>query len=291
MHWKQLEEQLKTELGNDFKMVSTHAVGGGDIHQAFQIHSKQGNFFLKANSLASAPLFTSEAQGLKEMQASLSLRVPQVIAQGETDQQAWLLLEFIPLCASGDDFQRGKDLAMMHHFTQKQFGFHANNYIGHTLQPNNWTDNWVEFYGKQRLKHQLDLALNAGIDQAVFEQGQQLIEQLPKFFTAYAPEASLLHGDLWGGNASFCEDGEAIFYDPACYYGDREADLAMTELFGGFSDDFYKGYHHVFPIDDGYQLRKPLYNLYHVLNHYNLFGGSYARQAERMIKQLLTQIK
>lgn len=149
----------------------------------------------------------------------------------------------------------------------------------------------MRFWQEQRLGFQLDLARRNGAGSALYERGQQLKEQVADFFTDYQPVASVLHGDLWSGNYAFTRDGEAVIFDPAVYFGDREADLAMTELFGGFSRSFYSGYDATWPIDPGYAIRKTFYNLYHILNHYNLFGGGYASQAQRMIDQLLSEVR
>ena len=169
----------------------------------------------------------------------------------------------------------------------KVFGWPQNNFIGHTPQYNHWHSDWVSFYAQQRLQPQLNWAKQKAAPAQLIQLGQQLIEQLPKFFTHYNPQPSLLHGDLWAGNSAFLSHGEPILYDPACYYGDRETDLAMTELFGGFSDAFYDGYQQVFPLDKDYPQRRPLYQLYHLLNHFNLFGGHYAQQAIHLLKILL----
>ncbi len=289
INWASLSSQLKQDFDLDIRIQSASPVAGGDIHRAYKLHTDQGNFFLKTNNLSAVPLFETEARSLQKLAESNSITVPKAMASGSTDDQAWLLLNFLEMSSQGSDAQRGKDLALLHHQInpQKQFGWFEDNYIGHTLQKNDWDADWLRFYGDKRLKFQLDLARENGATHHLYDQGLKLIEELPKFFEHYQPEASPLHGDLWGGNSAFLTSGEAVFFDPASYYGDREADLAMTELFGGFSKAFYQGYDDVFPLDSGYQQRKTLYNLYHILNHYNLFGGGYANQALRMIEQLL----
>ncbi|BCN94298.1 fructosamine kinase family protein [Thiomicrorhabdus immobilis] len=293
MDWLNLSQTLSEQLNQSIQIATAHPVSGGDIHQAFQLHTNQGNLFLKLNQAPLLPLFETEAHNLNAIQQSFSIRCPKVLGYGlfESDQ-AWLLLEHLDLTSQGDDYQRGKDLALMHHQIHKApqaFGWFEDNYIGHTSQRNQWSSSWIAFYGQQRLKPQLELAQLRGAGSALFEQGHKLIEALPFWFNHYQPEASLLHGDLWGGNSSFTEDGDAVVFDPACYYGDRETDIAMTELFGGFSSSFYSGYNEVFPLDEGYQQRKPLYNLYHIINHFNLFGGHYEQQALQVITALLKQ--
>ncbi|MDG6778644.1 fructosamine kinase family protein [Thiomicrorhabdus sp. zzn3] len=294
MDWNAWSETLSTTTGQLLHIESAHAVGGGDIHQAFQLHTAAGNFFLKVNRADSLPLFETEAHNLQAIADSQTILCPKPIGFGLHHGQAWLLMEHLQLSSKGDDFQRGRDLALMHHQINRDpqqqtqpFGWFEDNYIGHTLQKNRWHSDWIGFYGEERLRPQLELAQLRGASRALFDRGQQLIEALPFWFEDYQPEASLLHGDLWGGNSAFTADGDAVIFDPACYYGDRETDLAMTELFGGFSNDFYRGYNEVFPLDRGYVSRKPLYNLYHILNHFNLFGGHYAQQAAQIIDRLL----
>jgi len=296
MDWSAFSSTLSQNLNQTVQIQSAHAVSGGDIHQAYLLNTSIGNLFLKLNHSASLPLFTTEAYSLKAIANSNSLRCPNVFAFGLHNQQAWLLLEHLTLSHQGDDVQRGLDLALMHRQINRHsqtitqpFGWFQDNFIGHTPQKNLWHTDWIHFYGEQRLRPQLELAQLRGAHRNLFERGCELIEQLPFWFKDYQPDASLLHGDLWGGNSAFTTHGEAVIFDPASYYGDRETDLAMTELFGGFSADFYKGYNEAFPLDKGYARRKPLYNLYHVLNHFNLFGGHYEQQAEQLINALIKQ--
>ena len=179
----------------------------------------------------------------------------------------------------------------MHRHTQDRFGWHRDNTIGSTPQPNEKNSDWVVFWQQQRLGFQLELAAQNGIADSLREQGQRLIEVLPSFFSNYRPAPSLLHGDLWSGNYAMDTAGHPVIYDPAVYYGDREADLAMTELFGSLPQQFYSAYEEAWPIDAGYSVRKTLYNLYHILNHFNLFGGGYSSQAGHMIKSLLSETR
>lgn len=289
MNWQAFSQTLQTQFDLDLHIETASPVGGGDIHQAFHLKTSQGSFFLKMNHAAAAPMFQTEMNSLKTLAETLVINIPNPIATGIFEKRAWLLMDYLEIIHRGDDTLRGKDLALLHHQVepQKRFGWYENNYIGNTPQSNDWSSDWVEFYAQQRLMPQLTLAHeNGGADQLI-ELGHRLIEVLPKFFEHYQPEPSLLHGDLWGGNSGFLSTGEAVFFDPASYYGDRETDLAMTELFGGFSSEFYQGYEEVFPLDPGYAQRKPLYNLYHILNHFNLFGGGYQTQALNLIQHLL----
>ncbi|QCU90971.1 fructosamine kinase family protein [Thiomicrorhabdus sediminis] len=295
MDWQAFSEYLSNQLNQPIHIETAHSVAGGDIHQAYQLHCHDKNLFLKLNQAHLLPLFACEAHGLAAIQRSLTMRCPKVLGYGEYNNQAWLLMEHLELTHQGDDFERGRSLAHMHHTVNRDaqpFGWFEDNYIGHSAQNNAWHSDWTDFYGSQRLKPQLELAQLRGAGKELFDLGHQLIAHLDYWFSDYQPEASLLHGDLWGGNSAFIKDkngNEPVIFDPACYYGDRETDLAMTELFGGFSRDFYDGYQSVFPIDAGYQQRKSLYNLYHILNHFNLFGGHYEHQALNSIKQLLAQ--
>ena len=152
---------------------------------------------------------------------------------------------------------------------------------------NTQTEDWIEFWREQRLGFQLNLAKQNGASLSLYNKGTELLNNLYVFYSDYTPQASLLHGDLWSGNYGYLKEGTPVIFDPAVYYGDREADIAMTEMFGGFPDEFYSAYNQEWPLDKGYRQRKKLYNLYHILNHFNMFGGGYAMQAENMIEQLL----
>ena len=262
------------------------SVSGGSINAAYQI----GDVFLKVNSPHLADMFTAEAEGLAAMAATNTLRIPDVLATGETSDYAYLLLEYIPLKGLGTAAaQCGEQLAQMHQVPQSYFGWHRNNTIGSTPQHNDRHHDWISFYQQQRMQKQLDFARTNGYGGKLQTQGERLIEVIPTFFSNYTPQPALLHGDLWGGNAASDSQGNPVIFDPACYYGDREADIAMTELFGGFAADFYTAYRATYPLDQGYKTRKTLYNLYHILNHLNLFGRGYLSQAEGMINQLLLE--
>jgi fructosamine-3-kinase len=293
MQWREWSQVLSEAMQSNLTVEGATRLSGGDIHQAFQLHTDAGDYFLKLNRSASLPLLETEAHSLNAIAHSNSLRCPKPLQWGLHHDQAWLLVEFLPLTAQGDDFLRGQHLALMHRTVNSDpqpFGWFEHNYIGHTLQPNAWHSDWIEFYAEQRLRPQLELAQLRGAKRSLFDLGMHLLKALPFWFQRYRPEASLLHGDLWGGNSAFTAQGDPVIYDPASYYGDRETDIAMTELFGGFSDDFYRGYNRMFPLDEGYASRKPLYNLYHILNHFNLFGGHYGQQAETVIRTLLKQV-
>ena len=196
-------------------------------------------------------------------------------------------MEFIPMQSAqrGSMEALGSQLATMHRSEQEYFGWSIDNNIGLTSQRNTRESNWITFYRSHRLEFQMNLCESKGL---TISGKEKLLENLDAFFRNYEPHPSLLHGDLWGGNVGFDEDGCPVLFDPGCYYGDREADLAFTEMFGGFSGEFYKSYNEVYPVDEGYAHRKRLYNLYHELNHYYLFGGGYGNQAKETVRFLLS---
>lgn len=289
---KHLNDQLAENALPSIQIISVHKIAEGDSHTAYQLHTEDKNVFLKLSPAQNALMFVTEMHNLQAINNSQTINCPTPIATGIYQQYTWLLMEFVPLSQQGDDFQRGRDLAFMHHQINqetKPFGWFEDNFIGLNLQQNRWHFDWISFYGQQRLRPQLELAQLRGASPTLYQSGITLIEQLSHWFQGYQPEPSLLHGDLWADNSAFDASGTATVFDPACYYGDRETDIAMTELFGGFSPEFYAGYHDLFPLDKGYQQRKPLYDLYHILNHFNLFGGHYEQQANQLIQQLLQQ--
>jgi protein-ribulosamine 3-kinase len=291
-------EQISESKIIKYEVTTYSSIPGGDINRAWRLaltdpHGATTLFFVKQNQAARTEMFAAEAEGLAELAHNSTLRIPQVIAQGIIGASAYLVLEHIQLERGqpATAIQLGHGLAAQHRLTAKRFGWQRDNTLGSTVQPNPWTTEWVEFYRDQRLGFQLRLAQRNGAASTLLRAGEQLQEALPHFFTDYTPQPSLLHGDLWGGNWGADENGVPVLFDPAVYYGDREADLAMTELFGGFPSDFYAAYNEAFPLDPGYRQRKDLYNLYHILNHFNLFGGGYADQALRMTERLLAAVR
>ncbi len=292
--------------GEIFKADTRRAVSGGSINTTEVLEGSGRKFFVKLNAAARLDMFEAEAEGLAEIANSKSVRVPQPVCFGTHGDQAYLVLEYLDIgrgngksdpqgrgsVAGGrmpgaTDELLGRQLAIMHRTTRARFGWRRANTIGSTPQINAESDDWLTFYREQRLRFQLELAAANGHGGNLLRRGERLLEKMPAFFAGYQPLPSLLHGDLWGGNHAALQDGTPVIFDPAVYFGDREADLAMTELFGGFSEDFYAAYRAAWPLDSGYRVRRDLYNLYHVLNHLNLFGGGYRAQAEQMIERLL----
>lgn len=277
--------------GENFRPAQQASVGGGCISQAFKLSDGARSFFIKTNRAERLPMFEAEAAGLEEITGSESLRAPRPVCSGTSGGSAWLALEYLELGGSGSGAEMGSRLAQMHRKTAACFGWTRDNTIGSTPQINTWNPDWLAFLREHRLGFQLRLAARNGYGGGLQTLGEKLLARLEDFFPGYQPRPSLLHGDLWGGNAAFAVSGEPVVFDPAVYYGDREADLAMTELFGGFGAGFYAAYREAWPLDPGYAVRKTLYNLYHILNHANLFGGAYAGQAEAMMQRLLAELK
>ena len=266
-------------------------VSGGSINECYRWPAQPAPLFVKVAAAAAADMFAAEAAGLAELARARALRVPRVVGAGCSDTAAFLALEWITAGAAGADSERrlGAGLAALHAVTAPRFGWSRDNTIGRTPQANGWADSWTEFVRERRLRPQLRLAEARGFAGLLADAGERLLEAVPALLGAHAPAASLLHGDLWGGNWFAAAGGEPVVFDPAVYYGDRETDLAMTQLFGGFGRDFYRAYQAVAPLAPGAAVRAELYKLYHVLNHANLFGGGYARQARTMIDGLLAQ--
>ena len=296
----QISAAIHDATHRPFKAHNSIPVTGGCINQTYRLEGTDGScYFLKLNDahkLATTSTvlrtgFAAESAGLEAIFATKTVRVPQSITHGFAGQYAFLVLEYFDLKSSGNVRLLGEQLAALHRCSAQQFGFAQNNFIGTTTQLNDRSSDWITFWREQRLGFQLGLATCNGYGGKLQEMGHRLMERLPEFFDGYHPQPSLLHGDLWGGNHAYIVDGAPVIFDPAPYYGDREADLAMTELFGGFGPEFYVAYHAAWPLDVGYATRKTVYNLYHTLNHANLFGGEYARQAEAMMQRLLTEIK
>ncbi|WP_034640741.1 fructosamine kinase family protein [Chitinilyticum aquatile] len=284
---RDLENAVSHLTGQPFHSRQQRSVGGGCINEAFVLSDGERRFFVKTNRARLHPMFVAEAEGLRALAAGM--RVPEVIADGVSGDTAWLVLEWLDMGGSPEPAAMGAALASVHRITAPHFGWHIDNTIGSTPQSNTWHDSWEGFWREERLAPQFALARRNG---ARFgEQEARLLDALPAFFNGYTPQPSLLHGDLWGGNAAGLADGTPVIFDPACYFGDRECDLAMTELFGGFGTRFMAAYHSAWPIDSGYKVRRTLYNLYHILNHFNLFGGGYESQARQMIGQLLAEAR
>lgn len=291
--WEHIVEAIAAATGKPFQLERAAAVGGGCINQAYRLEGEGGPYFVKLNSADGLEMFEAEAEGLQAMADTRSVRVPTPVCFGLAGGQAYLVLEYLALGRERDEAMSrfGRALARMHRAGAERFGWHRDNTIGSTPQHNAWSAEWQAFWREQRLGFQLDLAARQGYGGVLQRKGQELLAALPAVMGDHAPSPSLLHGDLWSGNYAVTEEGEPVIFDPAVYYGDREADLAMTELFGSFAPSFYAAYREEWPLAAGYERRRTLYNLYHILNHLNLFGGGYGAQAERMIDRLLAEAR
>ncbi|UBF25492.1 fructosamine kinase family protein [Kovacikia minuta CCNUW1] len=289
--WKPIAAHIGQVTGQPFEVSDRRSVGGGCINRGYALSDGSRTFFVKLNQASQIAMFEAEAAGLQEMQATRTIRVPTPICYGMAGSDSYIVLEWIDLGQGGSRPWRemGRQLAAMHQKTIRSgFGWDRDNTIGSTPQINRWTKSWTEFWVDCRINYQLRLANRRG---GHFPNHGNLLEAIPKLLAGYTPQPSLVHGDLWSGNAAIAQSGDPVIFDPATYYGDREVDLAMTELFGSFPTEFYWGYNEVFPLDVGYKRRKTLYNLYHILNHFNLFGGSYESQANRMIQQIVAEVR
>lgn len=288
--WDSVAAAIRDATHRPFDLSKSTPVSGGSINEAYRLEGTDGSrYFLKLNDARHLPMFVAEAAGLDAIAATNTIHVPLSIAHGIANKQSYLVLEHLELSSHGDAKLLGEQLAALHRCTSPRFGFAQDNFIGTTPQPNTWKDNWIDFWREQRLGFQLRLAAQNGYGGQLQSLGEKLLGALPAFFHGYAPQPSLLHGDLWSGNHAFFTDGTPTIFDPATYYGDRECDLAMTELFGGYPADFYAAYRAAYPLDAGYTNRRDFYNLYHILNHANLFGSGYVGQAERVMQRLLQQ--
>ena len=304
--WDKIAAHISEATGETFSIDNRRSVSGGCINQGYAISSSKHTYFAKINQASQVAMFEAETLGLQQMAETQTIRVPQPICWGTEGNSAYIVLEWLDLRGGGGDRvweDMGRKLAQMHKYIPPQhppglkggeegdfavvggrFGWDVDNTIGSTPQINQWTADWAEFWAEHRIGYQLKLANRRGGN---FNRGESLLAAIPKLLEGYKPQPSLVHGDLWGGNASVTATGEPVIFDPAAYWGDREVDVAMTELFGGFSAAFYRGYNEVWLLDSGYEKRKTLYNLYHVLNHFNLFGGGYESQANQMINKIL----
>ena len=289
--YHEIAEAITEVTGQRFSVQQHQPQPGGCISQTVRLTDTTRSYFVKLNQADRHDMFIAESEGLQALAASQSVRVPLVICSGVADGSAYLVLEYIAFGGAGADEQAlGHQLAQLHRATADRYGWYRNNTIGSTPQINNWGEDWIEFWCQHRLRFQLERAANRAQDNHLLSRGEALLDRAGDFFCDYLPTASLLHGDLWGGNKAYDQHGQPVIFDPAVYYGDRETDLAMTELFGGFSREFYTAYDAAWPLDAGYARRKDLYNLYHILNHFNLFGGGYSTQARGVINRLLAEL-
>jgi protein-ribulosamine 3-kinase len=288
-----IAREISSQLGSDCASEPESGVSGGRINRCYRWRCGETELFVKVADRSDGGGLEAEAAGLLVLTEALAVRVPRVLARGATGRTTFLALEWIEARPAGRaaEHRLGEQLAAQHQVTAPQFGLAADNFIGRTRQPNGWLGDWTEFYRERRLRPQLALATQNGFAELLEQPGARLLESVAALLAGHGPQASLLHGDLWAGNWLADEQDEAWIFDPAVYHGDREADLAMTRLFGGFGRPFYDAYLSAAPLPAGHAVRAELYNLYHVLNHANLFGGGYARQARASIDRLLAEVR
>ncbi len=289
-----LSEAVSLVCGNDVVIAKKQPVHGGDANEAYKLFLSDGTtLFLKANSLSNVDFFRAEAEGIAAIKSTGEVRVPTIYARGKDSSFSFLLMEYIESGREQHDFweKLGFDLASMHkadtvqYLNRGKYGFERDNYIGAGKQKNTQKDSWIELFSECRLRPQFLLA-EEYFDRSMIRTVDSLLNNLDKFL--FEPERpSLLHGDLWSGNFMSDEFGLPVLIDPAVYVGCNEADIAMTELFGGFDRIFYEAYFEVMDSVPGYEERRDLYNLYHLLNHLNLFGSSYLSAVYRIINKYM----
>lgn len=284
---QQLEDKLKITLGNTLTIHTVTPLTGGDINDVFQLITSAGSLCIKINDKDAFPkMFQKEANGLRELKAKSSFSVPEVIAIDEFEDKSFLCLSFIDSAARKDDYSKkmGEKLAELHQSSSHEFGWSEDNYIGSLEQINSFRPSWVDFFYFNRILPQIQLAIDKGLmDTEDAKKATKLYHKLNSILPNEKP--ALLHGDLWSGNVIVDEKGNPAIIDPAVYYGHREIDLAMTKLFGGFDHSLYEAYHSTFPLEKNWEERVEIHNLYPLLVHVNLFGGSYVQQVRGILNK------
>jgi len=296
--WHQIEQAISAETGTPFKIKEKTPLSAGlssgtpmdvndqPLNLSFKVSDGVRSFFVKLNSKENLINFQAEAYSLNQLKELANIACPDVTAIGISLGKSFLVLDYIAFSKAKPVlwYQLGQQLAQMHReTTHGQFGWQHDNFIGNTIQPNHWSSNWSTFFSEQRIAWQLQLLSEKSI---LFGSIDYIAQICHDALLHHYVTPSLVHGDLWQGNTGFTFE-QGLIFDPACYYGDREVDIAMTELFGQFPDDFYHGYQAEYPLDEGYEQRKLVYNLYHVLNHANIFGGIYIEQAKSMLSRII----
>ncbi|MDV2856944.1 MULTISPECIES: fructosamine kinase family protein [Oceanimonas] len=284
--WPAIASQISDAINAEFHVSERSPLGGGEINQAYRVSDGQHIFFVKLNDRAALDMFRAEWTALEHLLNTQTLRVPRPVCCGTTVNSSFIVLEYLRLGQAQDQdwHMLGRQLAHLHQgSTQSMYGWDEDNFIGTTVQPNAWHKKWATFFAEQRVGWQLQLLEEQGIR---FGDIEEITGAIKNRLAGHQPEACLLHGDLWRGNLGFYQR-QGVIFDPASYFGDREADIAMTELFGQFPQAFYQGYDAVWPRDDGYWQRREIYNLYHLLNHINLFGEAYIKQAKLSLSNII----
>ncbi|GAA0822073.1 fructosamine kinase family protein [Colwellia asteriadis] len=296
--WQSIEQAISTETGKRFHIVEKQAVSACSLtntlldsneqplNLSFKVSDGQRSYFIKLNKKECLVNFQAEAYSLRQISKLTHIACPHVASIGTTLDKSFLVLDYINFSKAKPVlwYQLGQQLAQMHYETRhNQFGWQHDNFIGDTIQPNHWGKHWHSFFAEQRIAWQLQLLSERSILLGDIDHIAKVCHQILR---CYHATPCLVHGDLWQGNTGFTHK-QAMLFDPACYYGDREVDIAMTELFGHFPNDFYHGYEAEYPLDDGYEQRKLVYNFYHILNHANLFGNIYLEQAKALLARIM----
>ena len=288
MSWKDLvRKKLEEVTGETAELLSVSPVGGGDINEAYRFETTLGTYFVKKNSSSRFPqMFEKEALGLKILADAEEIPVPEVMTWDETGEEAFLIMKYIPPGTKSPDFWEtfGRRLAALHRHTDEMFGLDHDNYIGSLHQSNRRHRSWTDFFREERLQFQVKMARDAGrIDSDTIRKFERFYQKLEDIFPVEPP--ALIHGDLWGGNFIVNPEGEAVIIDPAVYYGHREMDLGMSQLFGGFHHEFYEAYNRHYSLEPGWQKRLDYCNLYPLMVHVNLFGGGYLGSVKSILKR------
>jgi fructosamine-3-kinase len=282
-----LESELSHYFSRPVHIKTTIPVSGGSINEAYHLQTNAGDFFLKCNNAGQYPgMFETEAKGVNLLRTNSGFRIPEILFNTAFENDSFLLMEFIRKGARKPDFfeEFGRLLAAMHRKNNEKFGLDHDNYIGSLPQSNKQHNDWTSFFITERLERQLKLARdNSKLAASVSKQFENLCRELDSIFPKEA--SSLLHGDLWSGNFIADENGQPCIFDPAVYYGHREMDIAMTKLFGGFSEEFYESYREHYPMEKGWEERMEICNLYPLMVHVNLFGGGYAADVMTILKR------
>ncbi|QIA08174.1 fructosamine kinase family protein [Draconibacterium halophilum] len=286
---KEVEDRLTEVFGENVNIASATSLSGGCINHASKIDTNCGSFFLKWNSDCESDLFTREAESLNELSKATdgTVCVPKVFCTKEIDETpAFLVMEYMVPGATDQSERLGRGLALVHKYQQNEYGFYSDNYCGATTQNNTREKSWVKFYRDNRLYFLLKMIQEArGIDSSQMRLFESLLDRL-EVLIPNEEKASLIHGDLWSGNYMLTNNGPVLI-DPAASYSHREMEFGIVTMFGGFSSQFFAAYNEVFPLDSDWRERNQLYQLYHVLNHYYLFGGAYLSQAVAIAKRYL----
>lgn len=287
-------DYIADHLGEDYNDARLRRSGAGCINETWEVYGKGvSSLFVKIGRKGFRAMYQREFEALKVLQDAVLFHVPDPLLVGELEVEleggcSILVMEFIPLTPvrRGSETALGEALAEMHGIRSDHFGLAEDNFIGRSLQPNGWSDDWWAFFCNNRLQHQLSLAVSNGMSQEMESRIANIIERVPTVFASHQPRPALLHGDLWSGNVGADKQGRPVIYDPAMYYGDPETDIAMSQMFGALGQAVYEAYYGNISSADGVELRRPLYDLYHWLNHFNLFGSTYQAQVERVVVQL-----